>query len=101
MLRIKRARPMDGFWVELTLSDGTRIERDLENLLHGPVFELIRADPAHFRQLRVRHQTLEWPDDIDLDPAVLIWDGPRPRDLSARPERRLVLRDPSVAPAPA
>jgi hypothetical protein len=30
--------------------------------------------------------------DIDLDAAVLIWNGPRPRDPSARLEPRLVLR---------
>lgn len=101
MLRITGARPMDAFWVELTLSDGSRVERDLDSLLRGPVCEPIRADLARFSQLRVRRGTLEWPGDIDLDPAVLIWDGPRPRDPSARPERRLVLRHPSAAPATA
>jgi hypothetical protein len=88
---------MDGDWVELTLSDRSRVERDIEALLQGPVLEAIRADRASFAALRVRHGTLSWPGDIDLDPAVLIWNGPRNADPGARPAPRLVLRHPGVA----
>lgn len=98
MLRITSARPLSGFWVELTLSDGSSVERDLEDLMRGPVFEAIRTDRAMFALLRVRRGTVEWPGDIDLDPAVLLWNGTWPRDPSATPEPRLVLRHPSSTP---
>ena len=88
---------MEGFWVRLTLSDGTEIDRGLGDLLRGPVFEEITADDAIFRRLRVRRGTLEWPGDIDLDAAVLIWNGPRPRDPGARPASRLVLEPPHAS----
>jgi hypothetical protein len=87
MLRITGALALDGFWVELTLSDGSRVERDVGDLLRGQVFDAIRTDPARFRELRARRGTLEWPGDVDLDGAVLIWDGPRPRSRSSRPSR--------------
>jgi hypothetical protein len=99
MLTIKAARPLDGHWIELTLSDGTRIERDIGDLMRGSLFATIRTDPLAFQMVRVRHDTLTWPGDIDLDPAVLIWNGPRNRDPEAHPEPRLVLRHPSAVSA--
>lgn len=99
MLIIRSVRPLVDHWVELTLSDGTRIDRDLDDLLRGSVFATIRTDDAAFRRLRIRHGTVVWPGDIDLDPSVLIWNGPRPRPESgARPERRLVIRHQTLAP---
>lgn len=96
MLRITGARSMGDFWVRLTLSDGTEVERNVRDLLRGPVFESIVSDRDKFARLRVRRGTLEWPGDIDLDAAVLLWNGPRPHDAAARPKERLVLEHPSA-----
>lgn len=66
---------MDGYRVQLTLTDGRVIERDLEPMLAGPVFNAIRHDPARFREMRVEGGTLVWPNGADLCPDVLIWGG--------------------------
>lgn len=80
LVRIIGATPLDGFHVRLTLSDGREVDRDLEPLLTGPVFDLIRTDPHVFRRLRVDAGTLLWPNGADLCPDVLIWNGPPPRN---------------------
>jgi hypothetical protein len=90
LLRIRRAVPLPGFVVRLTLTDGATVERDIGGLLMGPVFEPIRRDPTVFGRVRVRHGTLAWPGDVDLDPDVLIWGGPPPRS-DARPPATLVV----------
>jgi hypothetical protein len=38
-----------------------------------------------------------WPGDLDLDPDVLIWGGPAPRDPALRPPRALRLE--RIAPS--
>lgn len=99
MLSIRSAEPLEDFWVRLTLTDGSQIERNVLDLLRGPVFEAVRADHSRFRQVRVRGGTLEWPGRLDLDPNVLIWNGPRPGDPDVRPAARLTLTHPSAAAA--
>ncbi len=44
LIRIAKAKPLDGFKVELTLTTGDVIQRDLDPLLTGPVFDPIRRD---------------------------------------------------------
>jgi hypothetical protein len=90
MLRIRRATALDGRRLRLTLTNGDVIERDIGALLWGPVFEPLRID-ARFRQVTVRAGTVAWPGDVDLDPDVLIWGGPAPRDAALRPPRVLRL----------
>jgi len=90
LLRVRRVEPLDGFVVRMTLTDGREVERDLEGLLLGPVFDLVRRDIGLFRRVRVRSGTLAWPGDVDLDPDVLIWGGAAPGG-NAIPPRRLVL----------
>jgi hypothetical protein len=85
VLEIKRADPLEGRQVRLTLSDGTVIERDLTDLLQGPVFERIAADDHVFRQVRAVDGTIAWPGNVDLAPETVIWDGPPPSDPNRRP----------------
>ena len=99
MSSIRSAEPLEDFWIRLTLTDGSQIERNIFDLLRGPVFEAVRADDTRFRQVRVRQGTLEWPERLDLDPNVLIWNGPRPRDPDARPAARLTLTHPTAVAA--
>jgi hypothetical protein len=84
MLEITAARPLQGRCVRLTLSDGTVIDRDVTDLLRGPVFEPIARDEAAFRRVFVKHGTLVWPGEVDIAPETLIWDGPYPRDENAQ-----------------
>jgi hypothetical protein len=98
MLRITSVRPLDGRTVELTLTDGSIVERDLSGLLDGwGVFERISFDDDAFREVYVDYGTLAWPGEVDIAPESLIWDGPDPADESLRPEPFLRPRSPSRA----
>jgi len=79
MLRIRRARALDGYRVRLTLTNGDVVERDLEALVWGPVFEPLRRDYGRFRAVSVEAGTLTWPGGVDFDPDVLIWAARRQR----------------------
>jgi hypothetical protein len=83
LVRIQRAKPLDGCRVELTLTDGSVVERDLRPLLAGPIFDDIRNDETRFRQLRVEAGTLVWPGGADLCPDVVIWGGLPPADAAS------------------
>ena len=96
MLRISAVRPLQGRLVQLTLTDGSVVERDLGALLDGVgVFERISFDDAAFREVYVDYGTLAWPGEVDIAPETLIWDGPDPTDESRRPEPFLRPKRPS------
>jgi hypothetical protein len=67
MLRITGARPLEGYLLELALTDGSVRVVDLEPRLRGPLFEDLR-DPALFAQVRVipSFGSLEWPNGADV-----------------------------------
>jgi hypothetical protein len=97
MLRIKSAQALERRLLRLTLTDGSSVERDVQDLLWGPIFDRLRVDDELFRRVRARHGTVAWPGGLDLAPETLIWDGPEPADddprrppASMRPRR---LRD--------
>lgn len=95
MLEIRAVEPLAGRSVRMTLSDGSVVERDLTDLLWGPVFEPIISDDDVFRSMSVDYGTLTWPGDVDIAPETLIWDGPTPVDESTRrPEAFLRPRRP-------
>ena len=95
MIRITSVRPLDGRTVELTLTDGSIVERDLGGLLDGwGVFERISLDDDAFREVYVDYGTLAWPGEVDIAPETLIWDGPDPADENRRPEPFLRPRSP-------
>ena len=83
LVRIRVAKPLDKQRVQLTLTDGRVIERDLASMLVGSVFEDIRNDPARFAEMRVEGGTLVWPNGADLCPDVLIWGGLPPVDSAS------------------
>ena len=80
--RIREAKPPDNYRVQLTLTDGRVVERDLGPMLVGPVFDEIRTDEARFKEMRVEGGTLVWPSGADLCPDVLIWGGLPPADAA-------------------
>jgi Protein of unknown function (DUF2442) len=98
MLRIRSARALDGYRVRLTLTNGDTVERDLTDIIWGPVFEPLIRDYARFRQVQVEAGTLTWPGELDFDPDTLIWGGAPPSELTARPTRFLKLERRSPAP---
>ena len=83
LIRIAKAKPLGGFNVELTLTTGEVVRRDLQPFLNGPVFELIRNDEQQFRRLRAEGGTVVWPNGADLCPDVVIWDGLPPEGASS------------------
>jgi hypothetical protein len=95
MLEITAVEPLVGRSVLLTLSNGSTVERDLTDLLRGPLFDPIAADDGLFRAVLVGYGTLVWPGGIDMAPETLIWDGPSPDDgTAARPAAYLRPKQP-------
>lgn len=84
MLRVRAVEALPGRSVRLTLTDGSVVDRDLTDLLDGPVFASIATDDAEFRRVRAVDGTLVWPGDVDLAPETLIWDGPDPDPAETR-----------------
>lgn len=74
VIRIRTVRPLEGYTVELLLTDGTRKAVDLGPYLRGPVFEPLLRDPSLFRAVAVDASlgTIVWPNGADLDPDVLV-----------------------------
>jgi hypothetical protein len=96
VIRISNLRPLAGRLVQLTLTDGSIVERDLSGLLDGVgVFERISVDDAAFRSVYVDAGTLAWPGEIDIAPETLIWDVPDPKDAKRLPPQFLRPRKPS------
>jgi hypothetical protein len=91
MLRIRRVKPIQGYRVQLTLTNGDVVERDLEAVLWGPVFAELRADLSKFQKIRVSNGTIMWPGNLDFDPETVIWGRNRPTDPAARPPGFLAL----------
>jgi hypothetical protein len=83
LVRIREAKPLGNQRVELTLTDGRVVERDLGPMLVGPVFSEIRNDEVRFMELRVEGGALVWPNGADLCPDVLIWGGLPPADTAS------------------
>ena len=59
LVRIREAKPLPDYRVQLTLTDGRIVE--------------IREDAARFPEMRVKDGALVWPTGVDLCPDVLIW----------------------------
>ena len=75
LVRISSVAALAGYRLRLELSDGRTVERDVDALLTGPVFEEIRSNRAVFEQVRVEAGTVSWPNGADLCPDTLIWGG--------------------------
>ena len=76
LVRIVSVELQGRFVVRLGLTDGSSKVANLEKYLQGPIFDLIRTDPAQFAQVAVDHRagTIVWPNGADIDPDVLIED---------------------------
>ncbi len=83
MVRISSVKPLNGFQVELKLTTGEIVQRDLRPFLKGPIFDSIREHEDQFRQVRAQDGTVVWPNGADLCPDVVIWGGLPPADSSS------------------
>jgi hypothetical protein len=83
LLRLRGVELLDGFRLRLRLTNDAVVERDVSELMRGPVFEELRRKPEMFRDVRVEGGTVVWGNGADLCPDVLIWGGPPPTDPEA------------------
>ena len=58
LVRISNVKPLKEFHVEIKLTSGEVVLRDLRPLLNGPVFDSIRTDEEQFRQVRAEDGSL-------------------------------------------
>ena len=77
-LDVRAVEPLTGFTARVTFTDGSQRIINLEQYLHGPIFEPIRDSPAMFRRIFVDHGALAWPNGADIDTDTLYYDGPPP-----------------------
>jgi hypothetical protein len=73
LVRVQTVEPLEGFTVRIGFEDGTQKDINLEIYLRGPIFELIRNDPAMFRSVKVEGSTIAWDNGADIDPDVLYY----------------------------
>jgi hypothetical protein len=74
LVRVRSVIPLKNFVVRLDFENGRRNDIDLEPFLHGPIFDPIRRDPAMFKSVTVRDNTIGWDNGADIDPDVLYYD---------------------------
>lgn len=72
-VRVRAAEPVEGFKVRVTFDNGSQREIDLEQYLHGPIFEPIRKDADKFRSMKIEGGTIAWDNGADIDPDVLYY----------------------------
>jgi hypothetical protein len=75
LVRINRVTPLHPYLVELELTNGQVVRRDIAHLMQGPVFEAIKKDESLFRQVHAEAGGLAWPNGADLCPDAILWGG--------------------------
>jgi hypothetical protein len=72
MLHIRSAKYLSGFKLWLVFDDGTAGEVDLDGVLTGPVFDVLK-DIDIFKKVAVdpELETVVWPNGADLAPEFL------------------------------
>jgi len=72
MVLVKSVKYLQSYKIWVEFNDGDAGGIDLENALHGPVFEPLK-DVAYFRQatLDPELETVVWPNGADLAPEFL------------------------------
>lgn len=83
--RIVSVVPLEPYVVRVSFGDGEIRDVDIEPLLEGAVFAVLR-DHDEFRRVGVDDQTgaIAWPNGADLDSDVIYGIARAPREPSAR-----------------
>jgi hypothetical protein len=73
MREVVEVKVIEAFTVRLVFDDGSARTIDLEQLLRGPMFAPLKADPALFAQVAVDPElgTIVWPNGADMNADVL------------------------------
>ena len=73
MLRVTSATALPRQRLRLTLSNGQVVERDVSDLMRGPVFERIARSDKAFAEVTAANGTASWlKDGADIAPETLI-----------------------------
>jgi hypothetical protein len=70
---VRAVQTLQGFRMLVTFDNNTQREVDFEQLLQGPVFQPMRADPTAFSSVTVVNGVITWPNGADIDPDVLYY----------------------------
>lgn len=70
---------LSSYVLEVTFADGAVRTVDVEPLLHGPMFEALRA-PKFFARAEIDEElgTVVWPNGADISPEFLYRGAPEP-----------------------
>lgn len=70
MHSVRKINYIDGYKISLTFDDKTTKVVNLESYLKRGVFLPLR-DPEYFKLVKVKYDTLAWPNEADFCPDVL------------------------------
>jgi len=74
LIRVKYVRPLDGYKLHLTFTNGKQKVYDMSEQLKKDVF-LPLKDTGFFNQAYVEHGTVIWNDDLDMCPDELYYNS--------------------------
>ena len=69
-IHIEKAQYIAGYQIWLSFNDGAQGVIDLEQELHGDIFEPLR-DIDYFQSFKLEGHTLSWPNGADFAPEFL------------------------------
>ncbi|MEK6557460.1 MAG: DUF2442 domain-containing protein [Candidatus Margulisiibacteriota bacterium] len=73
-LRVIDVKPLEDYKLLLTFENQEVREYDMNDQMDLGIFKELKA-PELFRQVRVGHETIEWPNGADFDPEILYEDS--------------------------
>jgi hypothetical protein len=72
--RAQKAKPLDGFKIEVEFSNGEIRHFDVTPLLSYPVYQPLKSR-AYFEKVFVSQGIVQWPNEEDVSPDLLYMDS--------------------------
>ena len=72
---VRTVKQLAGFKVRIQFSNGEMRELNLDQYLHGPIFEPLRDDPELYDRMNIQGGTIAWPNGADIAPDTLYADS--------------------------
>jgi hypothetical protein len=85
---VKKINYIDGYKISLTFDDKKTKVIDIEPYLDKGIFLTLR-DPDYFNLVKVKYDTIVWPNEADFCPDVLYEIGKEPKHKPMRAPRRI------------